>query len=318
MVRRNGQPGPGAAPGAPTRTGRAADAHTPAAAAPLAGGDGRSVPRAEAIPEIRTEHLRKVFGVHVVLDDINLQINTGDIVAIVGASGSGKTVLLDCLTGLIDPTSGRVLVADHDAPPDENGHAPLVDIGAIDPDHLDRIRLHWAVVFQKNALFSGSVYDNIALWLREHTRMPESKIRQVAAESLRAAQLDVNDVMHKDREALSGGMAKRVAIARAIAVNPLVVFYDEPTTGLDPIVSGHIHELIWEFHHRPHPSGQPRTTVIVTHDRELLRRLAPRVIMLDAGGVCFDGPYEQFGLAGCPAAQQYLQAMPVLHARWTD
>jgi len=172
------------------------------------------------------------------------------------------------------------------------------------------------VVFQKNALFSGSVYDNIALWLREHTSMSEAQIRKVAEESLRAVALDVDDVMDKQREALSGGMAKRVAIARAIAVDPLVIFYDEPTTGLDPIVSGQIHELIWATHHRPHSSGGPRTTVIVTHDKELLRRLAPRVIMLDGGLVGFDGSYDQFAASDSPTAQQYLQAMPVLHARW--
>lgn len=267
-------------------------------------------------PELRTEHLHKAFGAHVVLRDINLQINAGEIVAIVGTSGSGKTVMLDCLIGLIEPTSGRVLVADHNAPRAPGQPVPLVDLATLTMDQLDRIRLHWAVVFQKNALFSGSVYDNIALWLREHTSMSEAQIRKVAEESLRAVALDVDDVMDKQREALSGGMAKRVAIARAIAVDPLVIFYDEPTTGLDPIVSGQIHELIWATHHRPHSSGGPRTTVIVTHDKELLRRLAPRVIMLDGGLVGFDGSYDQFAASDSPTAQQYLQAMPVLHARW--
>lgn len=313
MDRANGQTG--AAPvGAGVRPAASRIPATPPPAPRLA---GPAPERPSSHAEIRIEHLRKVFGDHVVLDDISFTINAGEIVAIVGASGSGKTVMLDCLTGLLPPTSGRVLVADHDAQPDATGAPPLVDITRADSDTLDRIRLHWAVVFQKNALFSGSVYENIALWLREHTSLSEAKIREVAAESLRAAQLDVSDVMEKDREALSGGMAKRVAIARAIAVNPLVIFYDEPTTGLDPIVSGHIHELIWNFHHRPHPTGQPRTTIIVTHDKELLRRLAPRIIMLDAGAICFDGSYDQFGISGCPAAQLYLQAMPVLHARWT-
>jgi hypothetical protein len=176
-------------------------------------------------------------------------------------------------------------------------------------------------------------------------------------------------------------MAKRVAIARAIAADPIVVFYDEPTTGLDPMTGGAIHELVWEFHHRPvgprptgpaipptlleriaeklpvsdellpdgmlrasrshslphgHPPGPPsqpgypstpqtraapqatrppRTTIIVTHDKDLLRRLQPRVIMLDQGGVCFDGPYEQFGKDGCEPAKAYLETMPVLHGR---
>jgi phospholipid/cholesterol/gamma-HCH transport system ATP-binding protein len=262
--------------------------------------------------EIRVEALRRAFGSHVVLDGIDLEVRSGDIVAIVGASGSGKTVLLDHIIGLLEPDSGRVLVADHDEP-----GAPLVDINRIDPDRLDRIRLHWAVVFQKNALFSGTVYDNIALWLREHTDMSERQIRRRAIESIRAVELDERQDLEKDRESLSGGMAKRVAIARAIAVDPLVLFYDEPTTGLDPVVSGHIHELIWTTHNSEVRSlpGVRRTTVIVTHDKELLRRISPRVVMLDGGRVAFDGSYEAFAASELRSAQAYLQAMPVLHAR---
>lgn len=263
--------------------------------------------------EIKVEHLEKSFEDHEVLRGINLEIRSGEIVAIVGSSGSGKTVLLTHMIGLMEPSHGRVLVADHD----ETG-TPLVDLATVDPDRLDRIRLHWAVVFQKNALFSGSVYDNIALWLREHTEQSEETIRKTAIQSLRAVDLDEKDVLNKDRDSLSGGMAKRVAIARAIATDPLVVFYDEPTTGLDPIVGGHIHELIFNIHNRPVQAvaDTKRTTIIVTHDKDLLRRLMPRVVMLDGGTVAFDGSYEDFGIADVEAARQYLQAMPVLHARW--
>ena len=260
MVRPSGQVSPDEAPGSALRNGDDAagqlraptspapappEPEAPAAALPVALPD--DAPPADAPArnaEIQTEHLRKAFGEHIVLAAINLRVSAGDIVAIVGSSGSGKTVMLDCLTGLVEPTSGRVLVADHDAAPDESGAPPLVDLAEVDPDRLDRIRLHWAIVFQKNALFSGSVYDNIALWLREHTGMSEGRIRQVAVESLKAAQLDVGDVMNKDRDALSGGMAKRVAIARAIAIDPAVIFYDEPTTGLDPINTERINHLI--------------------------------------------------------------------------
>lgn len=321
--------------------------------------------------ELRAEGVGKSFdgpsGPKVVLRDINITIHAGEIVAIVGGSGSGKTVLLDTLIGLHAPTTGRVLVADHDAHLINNGgtinshseqnsagmgdgvlQPPLVDLANLGEDHLDLIRLHWSVVFQRNALFSGSVRDNIALWLREHTTLSDHAILEIVRSSLAAVALDP-DVIDKDRDALSGGMAKRVAIARAIACDPLVVFYDEPTTGLDPVISSTIHELIWNLHHRPVTGlplrelpgdgrtdadatqsatsraerwrGRARTTIIVTHDRDLLRRLAPRVIMLDAGSICYDGPYERFGVPaspedpGCAAAQAYLAHMPVLHQR---
>ncbi|MGH7131247.1 MAG: ABC transporter ATP-binding protein [Phycisphaerales bacterium] len=261
-------------------------------------------------PEIIVEHLNKSFGEKHVLRDINLSIRRSELLAIVGTSGGGKTVLLDHLTGLMRPDSGRVLVADHSRP-----GQPLVDLAEVHPDSIDQIRLYWAIVFQRNALFGGTVFDNIALWFREHTKLPEEKIRLRAQAALKAAALEVNDVIDKDRDALSGGMAKRVAIARAIAIDPAVIFYDEPTTGLDPVVSGHIHELIWNTHNSKRADGQPRTSIIVTHDKELLRRISPRIIMLDQGNVVFDGPYEKFRTASVPAAKLYLEQMPALHAR---
>ncbi len=260
--------------------------------------------------ELCCEAVRKSFGEHVVLSNISFRIKAGEIVAIVGGSGSGKTVLLDILTGLLLPDTGRVLVRNHALP-----EASLVDLHLQSDDDLDALRLHWAVVFQRNALFTGTVLDNIALWLTEHTSLSESQIRKRVEESLEAVALDVADVLPKSREALSGGMAKRVAIARAIAVDPTVLFYDEPTTGLDPVISGHIHELIWSEHHRSRSGKPQRTTVIVTHDKELLRRISPRVLMLDSGGLAFDGPYSEFTTSETQAARQYLLAMPVLQQR---
>ena len=260
--------------------------------------------------EIRAERVNKSFGERVVLRDVSLEVGRGEIVAVVGASGSGKTVLLDILTGLHKPDSGTILVADHSQP-----GSPLVDLLSLGWDRLDDVRLHWAVVFQKNALFSGTVFDNVALWLREHTTMSEADIRTRVRESLEAAALDVEDVSRKSRDELSGGMAKRVAVARAIAVDPAVIFYDEPTTGLDPMISAHVHELIRSVHERPLPDGTRRTSIMVTHDIALLERLRPRVIMLADGGVGFDGTYDRFEAQKSGPAHEYLAAMPDLHRR---
>jgi phospholipid/cholesterol/gamma-HCH transport system ATP-binding protein len=279
--------------------------------------------------ELCTDKLSKAFDEHVVLNEVCLTVRSGEMVCVVGASGSGKTVLLDHLIGLIQPDSGRVLAADHNAL--EDGRPPLRDLGELSEDEIDLIRLHWAVVFQKNALFSGSVRENLAFWLREHTTISVEEIDKRSREALQSVALDVNDVIDKDRDALSGGMAKRVAIARAIACDPLVMFYDEPTTGLDPMVSATVHELIYALHHKPagegfvfrdldgqKPAGRVnarRTTIIVTHDRELLRRIRPRVVMLHEAEICFDGTYEQFEKSDLEAARAYLANMPVLHSR---
>lgn len=279
-------------------------------------------------PEIVAMDVHKSYNGREVLKGISATFRRGEITAIVGHSGSGKTVFLDHLTGLQSPDEGRgsIKVVHHGLK-----GLPLVELIGIDPDVLDEVRLFWAVVFQHNALFTGTVQDNIALWMREHTELPERKIKARVREALEAVRLDVDDVVEKERDSLSGGMAKRVAIARAIAMDPCVIFYDEPTTGLDPVVGGHVHDLIWDVHHRPIASQgagasaggvggaggttMRRTSIIITHDRDLLRRISPRIIMLDGGSVIFDGPYERFKHADVPAAKKYLESMPVLHAR---
>ncbi len=259
-----------------------------------------------AAPEIVLQDVHMSFGKKEVLRGINLTVRRGELVTIVGGSGCGKSVTLDLIVGLLQPTRGHVRVANH------SDHAELEDLSTLDEDQLDKIRLHWSVVFQRNALYSGEVYDNIALWLQQHTKLSEREIREIARESLRAVGFrDPDEILARKRSELSGGMAKRVAIARAIAMDPAIIFYDEPTSGLDPSLCAQIHELIRTTHARPSSIGQ-RTTLVITHDKDLLARLRPRVIMLHEGRVHFDGPYEQFAASDSEVIRPYFELMPAL------
>lgn len=261
--------------------------------------------------EIRIDDLHKSFNEHPVLSGVSLGINRGDLTAIVGGSGCGKTVLLKHILRQLQPDRGRVLIADHERP----DHA-LVDIADLTEEEMDRLRTHWAVVFQRNALFSGSVFENIALWFREVKGMTDSGIRPLAVGALESVGFrDIDALLNKDRDELSGGMAKRVAVARALSMDPILMFYDEPTTGLDPTHAAQIHRLILETHERPTGREIPRTTVIITHDKDLLHRLEPRIIMLHEGRVFFDGTYGQFEQSDSEIIHPYFDLMPILHRR---
>ena len=272
------------------------------------------------VPEVVVEDLHKAFKGKVVLAGINLTIARGEMIAIVGGSGCGKTVLLKHITAHFMPDRGRVLVADHDVDPGPDGAAPLRDIWSLTALELDQVRTHWAVVFQRNALLTGSVMDNLALLLREVQGMDDEQIRPLAVKALTDVGLDPDLVLGRDREELSGGMAKRVAIARALVIDPVLILYDEPTAGLDPEMCVQIHELIRRTH-TTQPKlaatrgGAVRTTVIVTHDTELLQRLQPRVLMLHDGGVLFDGPFQEFVRSDNPHITPYLAQMHQLHNR---
>jgi phospholipid/cholesterol/gamma-HCH transport system ATP-binding protein len=201
-----------------------------------------------------------------------------------------------------------VLIADHESP-----GSPLVDLSSLGELGMERIERHWAVVFQQNALFAGTVYDNIALALRAVQGLPEDVVRRRVSDAIAAVGLDRDRDGELQVDQLSGGMAKRVAIARALAIDPILVFYDEPTTGLDPSRSYQIQDLIESVYERPTASGFPRTTVLITHDKELLIRLRPRVAMLDAGRIVFDGTYDSFENSNLPAIQPYIKSMASLH-----
>lgn len=257
--------------------------------------------------EIQIENLHKAFDDKQVLKGINFDIYQGDVIAIVGGSGCGKTVLLNHILGQLVPDRGHIRVIDHDDPAE-----PLRDLTEIRGFKLDGIHQHWGVVFQRNALFSGTVYENIALWLKEVKGMEDHVILPVAKKYLKAVGLPDDDLfLKRPQEKLSGGMAKRLAIARALAMNPIVVFYDEPTTGLDPTSSAQIHNLIYDTHFEQ----EKRTSIIITHDKDLLSRLQPRVIMLHEGNVLFDGPFGEFRASQSEVIRPYFDMMPILHKR---
>jgi len=260
--------------------------------------------------EVRVEDLHRSFGANHVLCGIDLEILRGELIAVVGPSGCGKTVLVDHIIGLLKPDRGRVLVANHDEP-----GGPLIDLTALDQDAMDDIRRHWAVVFQRNALFTGTVYENVALWLREVGGLSDDEIEPIVRSSIESVGLDYDRVAMTDRDDLSGGMAKRVAIARAVAMDPYLIFYDEPTTGLDPEHASHIHELIFATHHRPLKDGSARTSIVVTHDKDLLARIEPRIVMLNKGRVFFNGSYSEFERSDSDLIKPYLALMPLLQRR---
>lgn len=262
--------------------------------------------------EICIDGLYKSFGKNPVLQGIDLEIKTGEIIAIVGGSGCGKTVLLNSLLSQYPIEQGTISVRDRSKKP-----WSLRSLDDFNELEIDDIHKHWGVVFQRNALFSGSVFFNIALWLREIKHMDDDQILLIAEKALQAVELPAtDDFLQTSINDLSGGMAKRLAIARAISMEPYVYFYDEPTTGLDPASSAHIHDLIYSIHMLPHEDETPRTTLIITHDKDLLTRLRPRTIMLHHGKVYFDGTFEDFKHSDTDVIRPYFKLMPVLQTRY--
>lgn len=209
------------------------------------------------------------------LKHINLTIEDGEMLAIIGGSGSGKSTLLRLLIGLIKPTSGKILV---------NG----VDIVPMDEEELNKVRLHMGMVFQYSALFdSMTVGENVAFGLREHTKLSDADIQAIVKDKLHLVGLDgVEDMMPNE---LSGGMKKRVGLARAIAVEPSVIFYDEPSSGLDPLMTEKIDELIVNTQ-----QALSVTSVVVTHDMASACRISDRIAMIYEGELVAVDTVERF------------------------
>ena len=238
-------------------------------------------------PLIQVRNLHKRFGRQVVLQGLSLDIVRGEIMAVVGRSGTGKSVFLKHLIGLIRPDSGQVLVDGEDIHRDGSRT-------------MARIRERFGMLFQGGALFDSlTVEDNIAFPLRERTRMAAVQIQSVVAETLKGVGLE--GVEGKFPEQLSGGMRKRVALARALAMHPEIVLFDEPTTGLDPILVRSIHRLIADTQARFH-----YTAVIVSHELPEIFDIATRVAMLHNGAILEVDTAARFQHSSNPAVQQFI------------
>jgi ABC-type transport system involved in resistance to organic solvents, ATPase component len=237
---------------------------------------------------IRVVGLRRSFGRQEVLRGLDVEVGTGEVLVVIGRSGGGKSVLLKHLIGLLRPDAGRIFVDD-------------TDITRLGRSALDRIRERYGVVFQGGALFdSMSVYDNVAFPLREKTRLGGAEIRQRVEEKL--AQVGLEGMGVKNPAEISGGMRKRVAIARALVTEPEVVFFDEPTTGLDPILVNTIHHLIVELHRKFR-----FTAVVVSHEIPEIFQIADCVAMLHDGVIVDSGTPEAIQASTNPIVQHFIR-----------
>ena len=241
---------------------------------------------------IEIRDLTKTFDEHLVLNGANLTVNRGETMVIIGRSGCGKSVLLKHIVGLMKPERGAVLI---------DG----LDVTGLSGAELDAVRLKMGMLFQGAALFdSMTVADNVGFALREHTRMEKAAIAQRVTECLSLVGLSgVGDLRPAE---LSGGMRKRVGLARAIANNPELILYDEPTTGIDPIMGDIINDLIIALRDR-----LKVTSVVVTHDMRSAYKVADRIAMLYNGSIIETGSPSAIQQTANPVVQQFIRGEAV-------
>ncbi|MFH1519664.1 MAG: ABC transporter ATP-binding protein [Candidatus Omnitrophota bacterium] len=219
---------------------------------------------------IKIRNIYRSFGGKHVLNGVTLTVNNGENYLLIGRSGAGKTVLLKNIIGLLRPDSGTIAI---------DG----VDITQLTKQELEQVRLQFGLVFQSSALFDFlTVEENVGFFFYQHTKLSKREIRQRVTKTLALVGLEGIEDMYPYQ--LSGGMKKRVAIARAIIYNPKIIIYDEPTTGIDPIAVDKIVSLIEDLHQR-----LAITSVVVTHDLEVGLKLADRLAFLLGGKIIFEG-----------------------------
>lgn len=263
--------------------------------APAAAPDTTATPFAGPLLEV--DRLGVRFGQQQVLRDISISVASGETLVILGESGCGKTVLLKNMIGLVRPTSGEVRFEGK-------------SLAKMHGRELAHVRTRYGFVFQQAALFDSlSIFDNVAFPLREHTRISREEIAEIVHSLL--AEVGLPDAVgHKKPAELSGGMRKRAGLARALALDPQLILYDEPTTGLDPIMSDVVNELILKVRARPDV-----TSVVVTHDMQTARKVADRIIMLypllrlaaDEPQIVFSGTPADLDRSSDPRVRQFVE-----------
>ena len=239
------------------------------------------------MPLVELKNVSKAFGRLVVLDDLSLSIERGQSLVVIGASGTGKSVLLKHIVGLLKPDDGEVYF-----------DGRRVDL--MPERQLMELRQRFGFLFQMGALFDSlTVGENIGFPLQEHTHKPPGEIRQIVAHRL--GMVGLPGIEQKMPAELSGGQRKRVALARAIALEPEVILYDEPTTGLDPVRSDVINQLILKLNNE-----LKVTSITVTHDMASAFKIADRIVMLHPGKIVFDGTAAEIHTSTDPIVRQFV------------
>ena len=241
----------------------------------------------EEIYIVRLNNVEKTLGGKKILDGINLAVKSGEIFAIIGGSGAGKSITMKHMIGLVKPDKGEVVI---------DG----IDIANIENKDLHEVRRKIGYVFQNAALLNSiNVYENVSLPLREHEQLGENEIKSRVENSL--SLVGLKDAAYKMPSELSGGMKKRVSLARAIITGPKILLYDEPTSGLDPVLSAIIDELISRTREK-----LGVTSVLVTHDMPSTFRVADRIAMLFKGKIIKVGTPNEFRISDDPIIKQFV------------
>jgi phospholipid/cholesterol/gamma-HCH transport system ATP-binding protein len=237
---------------------------------------------------IELENVRKSFGPKQVLNELSLTVEKGKSLVVIGGSGTGKSVMLKCILGILQPDSGSIKIAGE-------------EVVGLRGEARDQFLARFGMLFQGGALFDSiSVWENVAFGLTHGRRVPRGQAKEIAMEKLALVGLSV-DVGKLYPAELSGGMQKRVGLARAIAADPEIIFFDEPTTGLDPIMADVINNLIVDCVKR-----LGATTISITHDMASARKIADDIAMIYKGEIIWQGPAKMIDRSGNPYVDQFI------------